>query len=190
VSVVDIVVVLLVMVLGLRGLRRGFLREVFSFAGWLGGAIAAVWFMFDLAPLLAESFRIPAAVAGLIAFVGVFVLVSTAFWLLGWLLSGLVRVTVILRPLDKLAGLVLGGAEGIALAAILAFVFGQSPLFPGLHERIEASPVSGPLAERAGALFRELRDDAALKDERAEAEASRGPKPRAGKTPTPLREPR
>lgn len=181
-SVVDIVVALLVLVLGLRGLRRGFLREAFSFAGWLGGATAAVWFLFDLAPLIAETFRLPAAVGGLIAFVGVFLLVSTLFWLAGWLLAGFVRITVVLRPVDKAAGLVLGAAEGLAFAAILAFVFRESPLFPATRERIEKSPLTGTLADEAGTLFRALRDEAALKgagDEKNDARRKPASPPKA-----------
>ena len=163
-NLVDLVVVLLVLVLALRGLRRGLVREVFTFAGWVAGAVAAVWLVFDLAPLLAESFRIPAAVGGLIAFVGVFFGVSLGFWLIGWLVGAFIRVTVVLRPLDRGAGLLLGAAEGLFLAGIVTAVFRQSPLFPTAREHIETSALGSALADQTATIFAAIRAEATAKD--------------------------
>lgn len=180
-NVVDLVVVLLMVVLALRGYRRGFVRELFSFAGWLGGGVAGVFFVYPLTPIIAESLKIPAASAGLAAFLGVFFLVSTLFWLAGWLLSAIIKATVVLRPFDRAAGLVLGAVEGVAFAAILAGVFGASPLFPDVRSRIESSFLGSRLAEQAGAFFTAVRDRAtALQQQEVDRERpeEKAPPPR------------
>jgi membrane protein required for colicin V production len=157
--IVDLIVALIVLVLGLRGLVRGFLREAFSFAGWLGGCLAAVWLLDDVTPIVVDRLHLPAPIGGLVAFVGVFLVVAMAIWIAGWLLAMIVRITVILRPVDRLAGLALGIAEGLVLAGVLVLGFRESPLFPVVRRELEASALSEPLAERTAALFRAVRDE-------------------------------
>ena len=172
-------VLLLVLVLAFRGLRRGFVRELFTFAGWLGGALAAVYFLYDLTPIIAERFRIPAAFAGLAAFLAVFLAVSTVLWLVGFLISTLIKVTVLLRPIDKLAGVALGAVEGLTLAGIVLFVFGASPLFPTAREMVESSALGPPVVEATSTLFSSVRDEAVRL--RKQADAIRAAEKKAGK---------
>lgn len=155
-NLVDVVVVLVVLVLGLRGFRRGFLREVFTFAGWLGGFLGAFYLMIALAPPIARSFGLPIEFGGLIAFVGVFLLVSVVCWFTGWALSKLIGATP-LAPLDRFAGLTLGLAQGLVLSALLCFVLYGSPLFPSAHEPIEQSLVGQTLVTQADAVLHALR---------------------------------
>lgn len=173
-NAIDLGVLLVVLVLALRGHRRGFLREVFTFAGWLGGAAGAFWLMVDLAPLAAEALHVPAAVGGAIAFTGVFLGIFLACSLAGWLISKIVRATFF-APLDRFAGLSLGAAEAITLSALLLFVLHASPLFPAVASRIESSRIGKPLAVRAEAFITALRKTGAAESPAAEKSAEEPP---------------
>ena len=158
--ILDVIVVLLVLVLALRGLRRGIIREMFSFAGWILGVVAGVRFASLLAPWVSEQLQVPAGIAGLISFVGILIPVSLGVWLIGYLISDLIKITVILRPADKFFGLAVGALEGVLLSGILVGVFAVSPLFPALKTQLEQSVISGPLSEVARVVFSEIRDRA------------------------------
>lgn len=151
-NVVDAVVLAMALFLGLRGLRRGLIRAVFGFAGWLGGFAAAFYLVGDLAPIAAERYELRPEVAALIVFLVTFAVVFVAASLVGWLLSRLARA-ILLGPLDRLGGLVLGACEGLVLSAFVLFALSESPFVPWAHRPIEESMIGRDLALHAKAFF-------------------------------------
>ncbi len=193
VNVIDLGVLFVILVLALRGYRRGLLREVFTFAGWLGGMAGAYRMMADLAPIAAKAFHLPVVVGSAIAFVGVFLGVFLTCSIAGWLISKIVRATLF-APLDRLGGLSLGAAEAVTLSALVLFGLHASPLFPTLAPRIESSWIGQPLAVRAKALVTALRQTATRKANEAAPSGTPNGKPQAAEHPddpeTPFQIPR
>lgn len=148
-NAVDAVVLGAVLVTAFRGYRLGLLREVFGFLGWAFGGLAALRYTFAWVEGVTEATGLPAAVAGLLLFVGIFAVVYLAARTVGWLLARLVGKTF-LASVDHTGGLFLGFLEGIALSAAILYLLLVSRLVPAVLPKIEASVLAPPLVEAAG----------------------------------------
>jgi S1-C subfamily serine protease len=123
--VVEVVVVLLLVLAGIAGVRRGLVASIGALVGFAVGAIAA----YALVPLLAALWPWPAW-RGIVTVVGailVIALLTAAGGVLGALLRrGVDRVR--LRPVDR----VLGGALSVVVAALALSLVGQSVSLLGI----------------------------------------------------------
>ncbi len=127
-SVIDVVVLAIMGLLGLRCAIRGLVREVMDMAGIIVGLLFAVLFSNLLAPLL-ESWLGKTPWNQVLAFAAVFFLT----WLLIHLLRDAVQALVDsleLQTIDHVFGFVFGAIEGALIVFLLLFLLNLQPVVP------------------------------------------------------------
>jgi len=132
----DIVIIVVVVLLGIAGLRQGMIRTVFGIAGLIGGIFLAGRYYDELAALLFPSGAIWGNIAAY-AIIAIATLVVAG--VIGWLLAKLVNFAA-LGWLDRLVGSILGVViGGLLCAAILAIVV---KYYPGMEATINQSLIA------------------------------------------------
>jgi membrane protein required for colicin V production len=146
--VVDAALLLLLGLFGLRGFWRGFLREALGLAGVvLAGALVIGW-SDQVAAMLASRAGFAPLTARLVSAVGLALVVFVGVRVVGGVVAR-VTAALFLRPLDRLAGVGLGLAEGAALLGLaLAAALRIAPT-PEVSSQINASQVARPLLQVA-----------------------------------------
>jgi membrane protein required for colicin V production len=151
-NLVDIAILLILTAFLVKGLVRGLLKELCSLIGLLGGAVLAYCFHVSLADLLAQSLRVPSAVAVVAAFLAIFLTTILFFAVLGHLLSRFVKL-IFLGGLNRLAGGIFGLAEGVVLLAVILFALSLRPLPEVLRPAFNGSELSPPFVNLGEATF-------------------------------------
>jgi membrane protein required for colicin V production len=143
-TALDGILLLFLVLFALRGFWRGFLREALGLAGLVLAAILVIRWSEPIADVLSGRGGLSPLTARLVSAVGLALAVFLAVRFLGMAIA---RVTsaLFLRPIDRVAGVGLGLAEGAALLGLaLAAVLRVAPTSP-LGHVIETSPVAHPL---------------------------------------------
>ena len=132
----DIVIIIVVVSLGIAGLRQGLIRTVFGIAGLIGGIFLAGRYYDELAARLFPS----AAIWGNIAAYAIIAIATLVVaGVIGWLLAKLVNFAA-LGWLDRLVGCILGVViAGLLCAAILAIAV---KFYPGREATINQSVIA------------------------------------------------
>jgi len=129
IPIVDMVFLILIVLLIIRGYVRGFLMEVFTWAS----LVLSIWAAVLLHPAGAEFIRgrimedvqhIPE----LLAFIAIFLIVMIIVKMLEHILKDIVTGAK-LGNANKTLGAVLGLVEGLTLTALLLFILSIQPLF-------------------------------------------------------------
>jgi len=149
-SLLDITIMVVLSLMGLRGLLRGLIKEVAALTalvlgGWLAyryHAVAAT----PLKPLL------PAAAAEVVAFVLLLILVGLAAHLLGNLLTGLVKLAL-LGWVNRLGGIAVGLVEGSLILGMVLYAIIAIPFQFQLKETVKTHPVASKLAAFGGTML-------------------------------------
>jgi len=151
---------LLLALFALRGFWRGFLREALGLAGLVIAGLLLVRWAEPLASLLVSRAGFGLLAARLVSAVGLALAVFLAVRLIGLLIARL-TAALFLRPIDRVAGIGLGLAEGVAVLGLgLAAVLRMAPTSPWSHS-IEGSRVAQPLLHVAERIVQEARPLAA-----------------------------
>jgi len=121
---VDLAVLAMILVSGLLGAMRGFMREVLGVAAWVAAAIiASPYGVFPyVAPWMRQQFA-DTSVADAVSFGAVFLLALIVLWVLVRAISNAVRGSM-LGGLDRTLGLVFGVARGAALLVVAYILAG------------------------------------------------------------------
>jgi membrane protein required for colicin V production len=114
---VDVLLAVVLLLFALRGLWRGFLREVFGLAGLLAGAVAAATWSTALGDEIAARFHVAPSLAELAAGALLLTGVVLAASLAGRLARRVARA-IWLGPVDRGLGAVFGLAKGAALVGL------------------------------------------------------------------------
>ncbi len=146
--VVDAALLLLLGLFGLRGFWRGFLREALGLAGvLLAGALVIGWSE-QFAAILTSRGGFAPLTARLVSAVGLALIVFVGVRVVGGVVAR-ITAALFLRPLDRLAGVGLGLAEGGALLGLaLAAALRVAPASE-ISAQIHASQVARPLLQVA-----------------------------------------
>lgn len=132
----DIVIIVVVVLLGIAGLRQGMIRTVFGIAGLIGGIFLAGRYYDELAALFFPS---GASWANIAAYAIIAIATLVVAGVIGWLLAKLVNFAA-LGWLDRLVGCVLGVViGGLLCAAILAIIV---KYYPGMEATINQSVIA------------------------------------------------
>ena len=126
-AVIDMVLLVLLIVLAIRGAIRGFVAEIGSVAALVVGFGGAILFYKPLAALIGRMFGI-SMWNPLIAFLLLFLVLYLVIKLLERLLHA-VFDKLNLERLDRAIGLFLGLAEGLLAVCVLLFLLNWQPLF-------------------------------------------------------------
>ena len=128
----DMVFIVLLGLLVLRGFLKGFTGEFFSIASLALALIAAVFLYKNGAVFLrSRFFQKPlegTIVPEIISFLAVFVIVFIAGKIIEYIVKDIIS-RLNLDALDKILGIVLGLAEAFALIVLLLFLLQIQPLF-------------------------------------------------------------
>jgi membrane protein required for colicin V production len=116
---IDVVLAVFLALFALRGLFRGFARELFALLGLVGGAAFAVANYGDAAAMLPPA--VPGDLRPFTAFVVLFLAVVLAARLAGALVQHLLGI-VWLSPVDRLAGAVFGTVKAAVLIACVVLL--------------------------------------------------------------------
>jgi membrane protein required for colicin V production len=159
-TVVDGGLLLLLVLFALRGFWRGFLRETLGLAGLVLAGVLVVRWSEPLAGMIVGRAGLSPLMARVLSAVGLALAVFLVVRLLGALVA---RVTSVffLRPIDRVAGVGLGLAEGVALLGLgLAAILRMTPTSEVSH-MISTSRVAQPLLHVADRIVEAARPLAA-----------------------------
>ncbi len=160
-SSLDIVVLAIVGVLGVRGLFRGFIREAFAVVAWVGGIALSFLFAAELAPVVADTIGVGPPFDRAIAGTGIFLAVYVVVEIVARILRRIAHA-IFLGPVDRMAGLVLGAAKGAVLCGLALWLAVQR-FGPETRARIEASPVAATVLRATEEALAEISPPAAEK---------------------------
>jgi len=135
----DILIIVVLILLGVAGLRQGMIRTVFGIAGLIGGIFLAGLYYDKLAARLFPS----GAIWGNIAAYAIILLATLLVaGVIGWLLAKLINFAA-LGWLDRFMGFILGVViAGLLCAAILAIVVKYRLYYPGMEAAINQSAIA------------------------------------------------
>jgi len=137
----DIVIIVVVVGLGVAGLRQGMIRTVFGIAGLIGGIFLAGRYYDELAALLFPS---SATWANIAAYAIIAIATLVVAGVIGWLIAKLVNFAA-LGWLDRLVGFIFGIViGGLLCAAVLAILL---KYYPGTAAIISQSVIAQFLVE-------------------------------------------
>jgi len=128
---IDLILLVVFALFGLRGFFRGFFREFFSLAGLVAGFMVAVAYDQEVAALVSK-YR-PVSISPLllkgISFVAIFFVVYFLLSLAGWLLHRSEKL-LFLTALNRTGGIALGLGKGAAVIALAIFTLHSTSLLP------------------------------------------------------------
>jgi membrane protein required for colicin V production len=151
---VDLTVLAIVLLFGLRGFFRGLFREVLSLAGMVIGFMLAVAYDQEVAAFAAHYWQLSPIILKGAAFITIFFLVYFCFCLAGWLLHRSEKL-LFLKTLNRSGGIAIGVGKGAAVTALAIFLLTSAAwLPPAARENLDRSYLSAPLAQLAEQLVR------------------------------------
>jgi uncharacterized membrane protein required for colicin V production len=153
---IDVALVILLLLSGLRGSWRGIFREGFGFAGLIVGLLAALRGADAGAAWLSEfpwasELSGPALVGT--AFVSIFMIVSALINLIGVACDQILGRGALHVP-SRVAGALFAVGKGAAVLAFVLLFFQLFPVVPGIDREIAGSRLARPMVSAAGAALR------------------------------------
>ena len=139
----DYILLSVVLILGLLGLKKGFLESLGSIFGIVIATIVASRFYPNIASWFGDS-NFTNIIAFLMIFSLTVKLVSLLFWGLGKIFQ-LITVLPFISHFDKLLGLILGLVEGILILSVVLNFFLKFPLNEWMITQMGASVIAGVL---------------------------------------------
>jgi len=146
-SLLDISILTVLGLGGLRGLLRGLIKEAAALTALILGGWMAYRFHEKAAVLLHSL--VPPVAARMIAFVLLLILVGLAAHLLGNLLTSLIKLAL-LGWVNRLGGLALGCIEGALVLGMLFYAVIAVPFSFPLKETLQKHHVAQVLAQFGG----------------------------------------
>ncbi|GHV80271.1 hypothetical protein AGMMS49944_20620 [Spirochaetia bacterium] len=132
-AIIDVIFIVLIFILVIRGGLRGFITEIMSMAAVVLGLLTAVLFYkpgaaFVRTKILADMQLVPE----LIAFVALVIIVFLSIKLLEHIIQDIISRVHLLGGINHALGLAFGLLEGLLLVSLILFVINIQPLFdPG-----------------------------------------------------------
>jgi membrane protein required for colicin V production len=156
ISIFDLVVISLVVILGLKGLFRGFTKEFFALVGIVGGVFVASRLSNDTGALINNI--IPMENENTILLAG-FVLSLVIFWIIAYILGAVLEKVFKMSGLgifDRLLGFVFGAGKIFLLFAIIAYAISQVKMInDNLQPKLEKSVIF-PILKETGSYIIQL----------------------------------
>jgi membrane protein required for colicin V production len=151
---IDLTLLAILALFGLRGYFRGLFREVFSVAGLLVGFMMAVRYDETVASLARASWNVSPLLLKGAAFVVIFFVVYFLFSLTGWLLHQSANV-IFLQTLNRFGGIAVGIGKGAAITALIVFFLSSASWIPrSTRDKLDRAYLISPLSHLAGGLIR------------------------------------
>jgi membrane protein required for colicin V production len=152
----DLIVVVIVLLLGLKGILNGFFKELFGLVGIIGGIFIASRFGDDVGQVISDAiFKFDSQAA--ISFTG-FLVTLIIFWLLmigaGMLFKKLSAASG-LGPFDRILGFVFGSGKFFLIASVIIYaLFNVNAIRKNLEPAMESSKLFGIMVATGGYIMK------------------------------------
>jgi membrane protein required for colicin V production len=156
-NVVDITILGILVAFTVKGLFRGFLKELCSLVGIVAGAVLAFSFHPPLAEMVAEFFEVHSRIAVIVAFLLLFLATVVFFSLLGDLLSRFLKL-LFLGGLNRVAGGFFGLLQGVVLLTLMLFSLSLTSLPKSMQPAFKGSVLSPPFVDLGEAVMHGSRE--------------------------------
>jgi membrane protein required for colicin V production len=165
---IDVTLLSVLALFGLRGYFRGLFREISSLVGLLAGFMVAVRYDDALATLGRHYWNSSPLLLKGVAFVAIFFVVYFLFNLAGWLLHYSAK-PLLLQTLNRFGGMAVGiGKGGVVTALVVYLASSASWLPPSLRSKFDEAYLVSPLSRLGDDLIR-IGKDKLLPKEPSEA---------------------
>ena len=151
---VDLTVLAVLALFGLRGYFRGLFREIFSVAGLVVGFVVTVRYYETVAALGGSFWSISPLILKGAAYVAIFFVVYFFFNSAGWLLHRSEKA-LFLQTLNRIGGIAVGIGKGAAVTALMVFFAGSASWLPhAARDKINGALLAPPLSRVAEEIIR------------------------------------
>ena len=151
---IDLILLIVLFLFGLRGYFKGLFRETFSLGGLVIGFMVAVRYDEAVAAWAGFYWNVSSIILKGAAFVVIFFVVYFIFAVAGWVLHRSAKV-LFLQTINRLGGIAVGLGKGTAVTALIIFFVTSSAWIPrSTRERVEDSYLGPPLSQLAVKLIR------------------------------------
>lgn len=141
---VDLIIAVTFLGFAVRGLMRGFFREVLSLVGLFLGLWIALLKFVPLGEWLQNRFPLTEPLPYHLAFLAIFLSVSSIAGIVGYLLHRAAK-GLLMGWLDAIVGLGFGCIKGVVMLTVLLFLLAHLPLAASLRTQLRTSTVVGYL---------------------------------------------
>lgn len=152
VSLLDLISIALILFLGIKGIFRGFIKEVFGLVGIIGGIYVASRYAQVAGEYLDLNF-LNLQNKGSLYLIG-FIAVLIVFWLcavmVGYLLQKLVHSSG-LGPVNMALGFIVGAAKVFLIFSVIIYVFSNIGIFRASVDNIFKGSMMYPIFQEWGA---------------------------------------
>jgi len=158
---VDLIIAVAFLGFAVRGLMRGFLREVLSLVGLFLGLWIALLKFAPLGEWLQNKFPLTEPLPFHLAFLVIFLSVSSIAGIVGYMLHRAAK-GLLMGWLDAIVGLGFGCIKGVVILTVLLFLLAHLPLAAPIRTRLRTSTVVNylelvnPFVERSVQAYRRL----------------------------------
>jgi membrane protein required for colicin V production len=176
---VDVIIAVVLLGFAIRGLMRGFLRELLSLVGLFLGLWIALLKFVPLGEWVQHKFPLTEPLPFHIAFLAIFLSVASLAGIVGYLLHRIAR-GLLMGWLDAIVGLGFGSVKGVMILTVLLFLLAHLPLAESIRTQLRTSTVVeylelfNPFLERSVQAYRRLGGERLWEQFRA-PEANRPP---------------
>jgi membrane protein required for colicin V production len=138
-NLLDLILLVPVVWLCIRGFSKGFIIELASLIGLVLGILAAWYFSGYVRDLLKDYFSLTDQVLKIISYIVIFLAVMLIVYLIGKIIEKFVDI-IAMGWLNKLLGAVFGLVKGIVLVSIILFIIektdpGEKVIKPQVKEK-------------------------------------------------------
>jgi len=152
VSLLDLISIALILFLGIKGIFRGFIKEVFGLVGIIGGIYVASRYAQIAGEYIDHNF-LNLQNKGSLYLIG-FIAVLILFWLfavmVGFLLQKLVHSSG-LGPVNMALGFIVGAAKVFLIFSVIIYVFSNIGVFRASVDNIFKGSMMYPIFQEWGA---------------------------------------
>jgi membrane protein required for colicin V production len=158
---VDLIIAVVLLGFAIRGLMRGFFRELLSLVGLFLGLWIALLKFVPLGEWLQNRFPLTEPLPFHVAFLAIFLSVSIVASLVGYLLHTAAK-GLLMGWLDAIVGLGFGCVKGVMILTVLLFLLTQLPLAESIRAQLQTSAIIdhlesvNPFLERSMQVYKRL----------------------------------
>jgi membrane protein required for colicin V production len=154
VNSIDLSLILILVLFGVRGYFKGLFREVLSLSGLVLGFMVAVRYNEVVAAVGGTYWNVSPLILKGAAFIGVFFIVYFLLNLVGWLLHRFESV-LFFRTFNRVGGVAIGISKGAAvMALIVLFVSSASWIPSSTRSKMGGAYLVSPLARLGDGILR------------------------------------
>ena len=146
-NVLDIIIAIILLLFGIKGLKKGLVFEVISLLAFGIGIYGAMHFSDFTAETLVDYIEINPKYLNTMAFILTFIILVILVNLIGKMVSKIVR-DMNLGTFNKIGGFVFGGAKGVLLCSLLLMVLNNFQIMGFVKPEVKEQSFLYPHVEK------------------------------------------